>query len=195
MSDSKTLEALRARSNGLCELCGGASGLRAHAVPPYTEAEPERCVLVCDVCAPQLDDKSKLDSKHWFCLQQSIWSEVPAVQVLSWRLAHRLRGESFAQDLLDQAYLDEERMAWAQQGGGAADEGPSALKVVDCFGTALLEGDSVALIKDLDVKGANFTAKRGTAVKNIHLTDNPAHVEGKVGGVTIVLKTEFLKKA
>jgi protein PhnA len=47
----------------------------------------------------------------------------------------------------------------------------------------------------LVVKGANFTAKRGTTVKNISLTDNPEHIEGKVNGTRIVLLSKFLKKA
>jgi protein PhnA len=59
----------------------------------------------------------------------------------------------------------------------------------------LVDGDAVTLIKDLDVKGANFTAKRGTLVKGIRLTDDPALVEGRVNGIAIYLKTAFLKKA
>jgi protein PhnA len=51
------------------------------------------------------------------------------------------------------------------------------------------------LIQDLDVKGANFIAKRGTLVKGIRLTNDPACVEGKVNKSVIVLKTRFLKKA
>ena len=68
-------------------------------------------------------------------------------------------------------------------------------ETLDSHGTPLASGDSVTLIKDLDVKGAGFVAKRGTLVKNIRLTGDPAHVEGKVNGVAIVLKTQFLKKA
>jgi protein PhnA len=58
----------------------------------------------------------------------------------------------------------------------------------------LVEGDSVTLVKDLDVKGANFTAKRGTMVKNIRVGEDPTHIEGKVNKITIMLKTCFLKK-
>ena len=68
--------------------------------------------------------------------------------------------------------------------------------VKDSNGTPLVEGDSVTLIKDLKVKGANVTLKRGTLIKGIHLTDNPDEIEGrheKVKG--LVLRTEFLKKA
>ena len=67
--------------------------------------------------------------------------------------------------------------------------------VRDSNGTPLAEGDAVTLIKDLEVKGAGFTAKRGTLVKGIHLTDEAGMVEGRVNGITIVLKTQFLKKA
>lgn len=66
----------------------------------------------------------------------------------------------------------------------------------DSNGNILSDGDSVTLIKDLKVKGANVTLKRGTMVKNIRLTYNPEEIEcnaEKVKG--LVLRTEFLKKA
>ena len=65
----------------------------------------------------------------------------------------------------------------------------------DSNGTVLAEGDAVTLIKDLKVKGSSQTLKRGTLVKNIRLTSSPAEIEGRAGGSTMVLKTEFLKKA
>lgn len=65
----------------------------------------------------------------------------------------------------------------------------------DSNGTLLAEGDSVTLIKDLKVRGSSQTLKRGTLVKNIRLTSSPAEMEGRAGGSTMVLKTEFLKKA
>lgn len=70
-----------------------------------------------------------------------------------------------------------------------------AAPTLDSNGTPLTEGDAVTPIKDLDVKGAGFTAKRGTLVKNIHLTDDPGLVEGRVNGMVIVLETGFLKRA
>lgn len=66
----------------------------------------------------------------------------------------------------------------------------------DSNGTLLVDGDSVTLIKDLKVKGANVTLKRGTLIKNIRTTYDPAEIEcnaEKVKG--LVLRTEFLKKA
>ena len=66
----------------------------------------------------------------------------------------------------------------------------------DTNGTILTSGDTVTLIKDLKVKGAGFTAKRGTAVRNISLVDDtPEHIEGRVNDQRIVILTEFVKKA
>lgn len=65
----------------------------------------------------------------------------------------------------------------------------------DSNGTELNAGDSVTVIKDLKVKGASSTIKRGTTIKNIKLTSKDSEVECKINGVgTVVLKCEFLKK-
>lgn len=66
---------------------------------------------------------------------------------------------------------------------------------LDSNGNVLNAGDSVTLIKDLIVKGGGFSASRGTLVKNLVLTSNPKHVEGRVNGTIIVLVAAFLKKA
>jgi len=91
--------------------------------------------------------------------------------------------------------LDEELLTWAQ----AMDEGEDTeitIKHVDSNGAILESGDTVTLIKDLVVKGANFTAKRGTAVRGISLVSNNAeHIEGRVSGQRIVILTKFVKKS
>ena len=70
------------------------------------------------------------------------------------------------------------------------------IKVRDSNGALLAEGDSVTLIKDLKLKGSSTVVKRGTVIKNIHLTDDPAEIEGRTDKVKgLVLRTEFLKKA
>lgn len=69
------------------------------------------------------------------------------------------------------------------------------MSVKDSNGTELNQGDSVMVIKDLKVKGASMTIKRGTVYKNIRLTNNEEEVECGGGRNTIVLKTCFLKKA
>jgi protein PhnA len=91
-------------------------------------------------------------------------------------------------------YLDDDVQKWADAGLVSEKEEGRA-QVVDSNGTVLQDGDTVTLIKDLDVKGANFTAKRGTTVKNIVLTDDPKYIEGRVNGTRIVLVAAYLKKA
>ena len=65
----------------------------------------------------------------------------------------------------------------------------------DAHGNELSDGDSVQITKDLKVKGANQTLKRGTTFKNIHLTDDPAEIECSSKQIRgLVLKTCFVKK-
>ncbi len=66
--------------------------------------------------------------------------------------------------------------------------------VKDSNGNQLKDGDSVLLIKSLKVKGGGTTLKQGTLIKKIRLTDNEEEVDCKVDGMSIVLKTCFLKK-
>jgi protein PhnA len=69
------------------------------------------------------------------------------------------------------------------------------IKVRDSNGALLAEGDTVTLIKDLKLKGSSTVIKRGTVIKNIHLTDDPDEIEGRTDKVKgLVLRTEFLKK-
>ncbi len=65
----------------------------------------------------------------------------------------------------------------------------------DTNGNILENGDAVMTVKDLKVKGMSKTLKRGEVIKNIRLTNNSSQVECRIGKSTIVLKTEFLKKA
>ncbi|MCO4761345.1 MAG: PhnA domain-containing protein [Myxococcales bacterium] len=179
------------RASGACELCGAAKNLTAVAVAPHTDLTLETGLVVCATCEGQLSTGAELDADHWKALQDSAWSQVPAVVVTCWRLLGRLDAP-WATSLLEQLYLPEEVLAWAQDTGtGQAGEAPT----LDSNGAVLSEGDSVTLIKDLNVKGAGFTAKRGTMVRRIRLTDDPALIEGKVNGTQIVLKTCFLKRA
>ncbi len=185
----KFLSELNDRSGKSCEFCGSDSDLKTLHVTPSNFTE-ENCVLACKVCADQLTGVEELDLNHWRCLQDSIWSEVESVQVASFRLLKKLENEGWASAILDQVFLDDELIAWAE----ASEEDVGSVVQKDSNGTILEAGDSVTLIKDLEVKGAGFTAKRGTVVKNISLTSNPEHIEGRVNGSQIVLKTCFLKK-
>ena len=185
-------ETLSARADNTCELCGSSSNPCVYEVPPVeSSANSDRCILVCDSCHEQLEGKTPLVEEHWQCLRDSMWSETPAVQVVAWRLLKRLSNASWAQDLLDMLYLEEDLRTWAEDVVAPVE----AVEILDSNGNVLQEGDSVTLIKDLNVKGAGFTAKRGTTVKNISLSGDDKHVEGKVNGTRIVLIARFLKKA
>ena len=69
------------------------------------------------------------------------------------------------------------------------------MEVKDANGNILNDGDSVTLTKDLKLKGTSTTLKRGTMVKNIKLTEDPAEIDCIVNKMGIILKTEFVKKA
>ena len=181
------------RAGARCELCSSPNDLSIYDVQPNNGTSVETGVLVCATCLDQIKDASNVDPKHWFCLRESMWSEHAAVKVLAYRVLKSLGDDPLAQDLLSQIYLEPEAQAWADAGLSVADEGPELVR--DSNGTTLSTGDTVTLIKDLEVKGANFTAKRGTIVKNIALTDDPKYVEGRVNGIRIVLVAAYLKKA
>lgn len=171
-----------------CHLCGAPGPLASYSISPAT-------ISVCDVCQRALEQRAFRGNAHWECLREAMWSEVSAVKVLSYRILQHLRREGWASDLLDQIYLEDTERAWAEQDlfeeEATVDAGPVTK---DSNGAQLLEGDAVTLIKDLEVKGAGFTAKRGTLVKGIRLTPNPEQIDARVNGIQIVLLTKFLKK-
>jgi len=192
MSIEKTLQA---RSASKCELCGSTDTLTVYGVPASSEESADSCVLLCETCCGQIENPEMMEANHWRCLNDSMWSQIPVVQVMAWRLLTRLRGEGWPQDLLDMMYLEDDVQAWAE----AAGDGQStidAVKHLDSNGAVLAAGDTVTLIKDLNVKGAGFTAKRGTAVRGIALVaDKAEHIEGKINGQQIVILTKFVKKS
>ena len=190
-----TEQALHARSGSRCELCGASEGLSVYEVPPASDGSAEQSVLLCHTCLEQIEDPDKVDANHWRCLNDSMWSQVPVVQVMAWRMLTRLSDEGWPQALLDMMYLDDEARAWAEAGPPGGSE-EVAVVHKDCHGAVLEAGDTVTLIKDLTVKGANFTAKRGTAVRNISLVPgNTGQIEGRVEGQQIVILTKFVKKS
>jgi protein PhnA len=185
---------LQARSENKCELCASSQALHVYEVPPESAGSADKCVLICETCRDQINAPEKMDMNHWRCLNDSMWSQEPAVQVIAWRMLKRFSAETWAADLLDMLYMEDDVAAWAQQ-GEAETEGDVSVRHIDSNGSLLMAGDTVTLIKDLNVKGANFTAKRGTAVRNISLVwNNELHIEGRVNGQQIVILTEFVKK-
>ncbi len=186
---------LQTRSDNHCELCKATEDLAVYEVAGAPNIGDDAYAFICQTCRSQLDNPDSTEAHHWHCLNDSMWSQVPAVQVLAWRMLTRLSAEGWPQDLLDMLYLDDEMLAWAKSTGEGIDEADQ-VKHLDSNGALLSAGDTVTLVKDLDVKGANFTAKRGTAVRNISLVqDNPEHIEGRVNGQQIVILTKYVKKS
>ena len=184
------LNELKSRAENKCELCSSAKGLDIFEVGPDSDGSLDQCVLLCNICA----NPERSDVHHWRALSESMWTPVPAVQVLAWRMLNQLTDEAWARDLLEMLYLDDDTAKWAQK-GVVRPEIDDVIKHIDSNGTILAPGDTVILIKDLNVKGGGFTAKRGTAVRGISLDpNNEKHIEGRVEGQQIVILTEFVKK-
>lgn len=171
-----TLDDLLARSGGGCEFCGGSTGLGGVEVAPLGP------IVLCAVCRGDKPDSAG----HWRCLEGAAWSQEPAVQYAVWRRLRSLE-EAWAVEARDAMMLLPEVQTVV--------DAPAAVEHRDSNGVLLAHGDTVVLIKDLPVKGGGFTAKRGTAVRNISLVaDNAAHIEGRVESQRIVILTEFVKK-
>lgn len=108
---------LARRAKSKCELTG-ASGvaLRPYEVPPVA-ADPDldRTLLISEACHEVLENPKHLKGREWQCLAEVVWSEMPAVQVVAWRLLQELaKREDWAREVLDGLFLDEEVEAWAK---------------------------------------------------------------------------------
>jgi protein PhnA len=190
----KLEEIIQNRSNNHCELCGAENTLSIYEVPQQTTKNADSSILICNKCKAQLEKKEDLDAEHWKALSNTMWSEVPGVQVVAWRMLNRLRNESWAADNLDLLYLDDEKLEWAKATGDHLDEGAAALHK-DAYGNVLATGDTVLLTQSLNVKGASVNARVGTIVRNIRLVENNTEqIEGKIEGQVIVILTKYVKK-
>jgi len=171
----------------VCELCGSSEGV-ALVELPISDGSEEQSVYLCSSCASQIAS-GELDANHFNCLNDAMWSEESAVKVLAYILWSKLG----RQDMVEMMYLEEDELNLAQQ---AINAEANKLVYRDANGVELQAGDTVVILKDLEVKGAGFTAKRGTSVSRISLAPgDETHVEGRVNGTKIFIKTEFIKKA
>jgi protein PhnA len=106
------------RSSSHCELCG-AQGvkLRIYEVSPLPqEPDFDHCTMICEDCLSQINNPKIRDHNHWRCLNQSIWSEIPAVKVLAIAMLQKMAEEErWAVELLEQLYLQPEDQAWLEQ--------------------------------------------------------------------------------
>lgn len=116
---SRLAKDLVRRSRSKCELCDKSGvKLQVYELPPLGD-EPylDGCVFICDGCYKQILQPGKMIPSHWRCLNHALWSEVPAVQVLSVRMLRRLAvtGQHWAEELLEQAYIEPDLEEWSVQ--------------------------------------------------------------------------------
>jgi protein PhnA len=109
--------------------------------------------------------------------------------------AHSMAEVSASEAFADKAAgLDDEQLAWARATGDHENDGAVEFHT-DSNGQRLSDGDTVVLVKTLDVKGTSFSARAGTVVKNIRLiADNVEQVEGKIENQQIVILTKYVRK-
>ena len=92
----------------------------------------------------------------------------------------------------DDYHYDEATGEWLPEGAIAPVD---AVEVRDAVGNLLADGDQVTLVKDLTVKGAGQTLKRGTLIKSIRLTGDAQEIDCKYEGIKgLVLRAEFVRK-
>ncbi|MBK8808359.1 MAG: PhnA domain-containing protein [Bacteroidales bacterium] len=183
------------RSEGACELCKSKIDLQLYIVKKPISVLSDNQVVVCSKCNNLFDSNPKEDENHWRCLSETVWSEVAAVKVLSVSILNKLSGIAWVEEISSQVYLEDENVFWVEQLSNTSSGSTDTVKHLDSNGVQLFVGDTVTIIKDLNVKGSSIVAKRGTAVRNIALVhDNPEYIEGKVNGQVIVLLTKYVKK-
>ncbi len=193
-TDMKLEEQLLARAGGKCELTGAETDVVTYILPPETSSNLDNTLLISATLANQLNKTEQLNPEDWKFLPNAMWSEIPAVQIVCWRMLSRLKNEGWASEALDILYLDDETLTEAKKTGDHENDGYVSFHE-DSIGQRLLEGDTVVLTKTLDVKGSSLKATLGTVVKNIRLVaDNIEQIEGKIEGQTIVILTKYLRK-
>ena len=179
---------LKERCQGTCELCATEPAMMAYTVSPRNNDVIENQVAICDTCQLAIDKKEA--ALHWQCLAGSIWNTEPSVQALSYRILYGLKDYEWANEIINSVELEEAVVNWAL----------SIFQTIevhkDCNGITLASGDTVVLTQNLNVKGTNFTAPKGTIVRKIRLVaDNIEQIEGKINEQTIVILTKYVRKS
>ena len=111
---------LTRRSRASCELCSQSGvPLSIFEVPPAPkEPQLDSVLHLCNLCTSQLKNPKQIDPNHWRILSDSVWSEIPAVQVMAVRiLKHLAIDQTWAQEILEDLYLEEDLEAWINKEG------------------------------------------------------------------------------
>ncbi len=179
---------LAERSQSVCELCGSEPATIAFAVSPKDHDSIDNEVAICATCNTEMENPAS--SVHWNCLAGSIWNPTPSVQALAYRLLYKYKDEQWASEIMTSVELPEEVVNWAL----SAYQAEEVHK--DSNGEILSNGDTVVLTQQLNIKGANFNAPKGTIVRKIRLVpDNTDQIEGKVNDQMIVILTKYVRKS
>lgn len=107
---------LARRAKSRCEITGAAGvPLRPYEVPPVGETPDfDHTLLVSDAVMDVLEHPKRLTGRQWQCLTEAVWSDMPAVQVVAWRMLRELATrEDWAREALDEVFLDPEIEEWA----------------------------------------------------------------------------------
>jgi protein PhnA len=132
-----TEETLHLRAGDQCELSGAQADLVVYAVPP-SDGSAERFMLISAHLLAQREGAGPVRPDDWRCLNDSMWSEVPAVKVVAYRMLQQLMDEGWPADLLAMMYMDDDSQAWAERGADAG-----AVIHRDSNGHVLSAGDTV----------------------------------------------------
>lgn len=111
---------LTRRSRASCELCTKSGmSLSIFEIPPAPrEPQLESVLHLCQSCLSQLQKPKQIEANHWRILSETVWSEVPAVQVMAVRiLKHLATHQIWAQEILEGLYLEDELKVWIDQQG------------------------------------------------------------------------------
>jgi protein PhnA len=182
------------RANNSCEICSQINtDLNIYTVPTHNFDTDADVVILCSNCNTSITNNDYANAENFRGIQGSIWSETSSVKVLSYKIAQQLHTIDWAQEIVDSAYLTEDELAWANS---EAEATASIVVHKDAYGAVLQSGDNVLLTENLNVKGTNFIAPKGTKVPKIRLVaDNAEQIEGKIEGSTIVILTKFVRKS
>lgn len=109
---------LTRRSKSKCEL-SAASGVPLHIyeIPPVPhQPDISRCLMLCENVIDQLNRPARIHHEQWRHLGELIWSDIPAVQIMSYRILQKIAEQQlWAQDIIDNAYLEDETLTLATQ--------------------------------------------------------------------------------
>ena len=188
------LQTLQERSHTTCELCKSTKGINQYTIPPSLNENVANDVLVCETCFNQINGDEAMDTNHWRCLNDSMWSEHVAVQIMAWRMLQRLRNEGWPKDLLEMMYLDDEALALARATGEHED---AANKIIhrDIKPSNIII-DTSGELKVVDFGIATIVSKNNSSSENYSRAFTPTYASPEqIKSHRISIKTDIYSLA